>query len=96
MRVPFGPRPLLPSDDELRQSLDEFWALRIAVEAADRAAAALESDPQSAPAAPSSPYGENVRVLYLDGPPVPAGPDCPRSAQEARILNSSIFLPFCS
>ena len=68
MRVPFNPRPPLPSDDELRQSLEEFWALRIAVDAADRAAAALESDSQSAPAAPSSPYGENVRVLYPNGP----------------------------
>jgi hypothetical protein len=48
--------------------LEEFWALRIEVEAAERAAAALESASLAAPAAPSSPYGENVRVLYPDGP----------------------------
>jgi hypothetical protein len=48
--------------------MEELWALRIAVEAEERAAAALESDPQSAPPALSSYQGEKVRVLYPDGP----------------------------
>jgi hypothetical protein len=68
MRIPFRSTTPLPSDEELRQSLEEFWALRIEVEAAERAAAALESASLAAPGAPSSPYGENVRVLYPDGP----------------------------
>jgi hypothetical protein len=66
MKVLFGSSPPLPSDEELRQSMEELWALRIAVEAEERAAAAIESDSQSAPPAPSS--RSNVRLLYPDGP----------------------------
>ena len=69
MRVPFHPGPPPPCDeDELRQSMEELWALRIEVDALERAAAGLELDSQTAHAAPSSPHGENVRVLYPDGP----------------------------
>jgi hypothetical protein len=63
--VPFLSNPPLPSDDELRQALEEFWNLRVAVDAAERAA--RSSDSQSAPPAPFSPNGENIRVLYPDG-----------------------------
>ena len=65
--VPFLSNPPLPSDDELRQALEEFWTLRVAADAAERAAAARSSDTQSAPPAPFSPNGENIRVLYPDG-----------------------------
>ena len=65
--VPFLSNPPLPSDDELRQALEEFWTLSAAVNAAERATAASSSDSQSAPPAQFSPYGENVRVLYPDG-----------------------------
>jgi hypothetical protein len=65
--VPFLSNPPLPSDDELRQALEEFWTLRVAVDAAERATAARSSDSQSAPPAPFSPNGENIRVLYPDG-----------------------------
>jgi hypothetical protein len=65
--VPFLSNPPLPSDDELRQALEEFWTLRVAVDAAERVTAARSSDTQSAPPAPFSPNGENVRVLYPDG-----------------------------
>jgi hypothetical protein len=65
--VPLLSRPPLPSDDELRQALEEFWTLRVAVDAAERATAATSSDSQSAPPAPFSPNGENIRVLYPDG-----------------------------
>jgi hypothetical protein len=65
--VPFLSNPPLPSDDELRQALEEFWSLRVAVDAAERATAARSSDSQSAPPAPFSPNGENVRVLHPDG-----------------------------
>lgn len=65
-RVPFLSDPPLPSDDELRQALEEFWTLRVAADAAERATAARSSDLQSAPPAPFSPIGENIRVLYPD------------------------------
>jgi hypothetical protein len=65
--VPFRSKPTLPSDDELRQALEEFWTLRLAVDAAERATAARSSDSQSAPPAPFSPNDENIRVLYPDG-----------------------------
>jgi hypothetical protein len=65
--VPFPSKPPLPSDDELRQALEEFWTLRVAVDAAERATAATSSDSQSAPPAPFSPNGENIRVLYPYG-----------------------------
>jgi hypothetical protein len=64
--VPFLSNPPLPSDDELRQALEEFWTLRVAVDAAERATAARSSDSQSAPPAPFSPNGENIRVLFPD------------------------------
>ena len=64
--VPFLSKPPLPSD-ELRQALEEFWTLRVAVDAAERATAARSPDSQSAPPAPFSPNGENIRVLYPDG-----------------------------
>jgi hypothetical protein len=66
-RVHFLSNPPLPSDDELRLALEEFWTLRVALDATERATAARSSDSQSAPAAPSSPIGENIRVLYPDG-----------------------------
>jgi len=65
--VPFLSNPPLPSDDELRQALEEFWTLRVAVDAAERATASRSSDSQSASPAPFSPNGENIRVLYPDG-----------------------------
>jgi hypothetical protein len=65
--VPFLSKPPLPSDDELKQALEDFWTLRVAVDAAERATAARSSDSQSAPPAPFSPNGENIRVLYPDG-----------------------------
>jgi hypothetical protein len=64
---PFVSNPPLPSDDELRQALEELWTLRVAVDAAERAAAARSSASQSAPSAPFLSNGENVRVLYPDG-----------------------------
>jgi hypothetical protein len=64
--VPFLSKPPLPSDDELRQALEEFWTLRVSVDAAERATAARSSDSQSAPV-PFSPNGENIRVLHPDG-----------------------------
>jgi hypothetical protein len=66
-RVHFLSNPPLPSDDELRQALEEFWTLRVALEAAERATAAKSSDSQSALPAPFSSIGENIRVLYPDG-----------------------------
>ena len=65
--VHFLSNPPLPSDDELRRALEEFWTLRVAVDAAERATAARFSDSQSAPLGPFSPNGENIRVLYPDG-----------------------------
>ena len=66
-RWSFLSKPPQPSDDELRQALEEFWTLRVAVDAAERANAATSSDSQSAPPAPFSPNGKNIRVLYPDG-----------------------------
>jgi hypothetical protein len=66
-RVHFLANPPTPSDDELRQALEEFWTLRVAVDAAERATTARSLDSQSAPPAPFSPNGENIRVLYPDG-----------------------------
>jgi hypothetical protein len=66
-RVHFLSNPPLPSDDELRQALEEFWTLRVALDAAERATAAKSSDSQSALPAPFSSIGENIRVLYPDG-----------------------------
>ena len=68
--VPFLPDPPLPSDDELRQALEEFWTVRVAVDAAERATSAKSSDSQSAPRA--SPNGENIPVLYPNGQEVGA------------------------
>jgi hypothetical protein len=64
---PFVSNPPLPSDDELRQALEEFWTLRVAVDAAERAAAARSSASQSAPSAPFISNGDNVRVLHPGG-----------------------------
>ena len=53
------------SDDDLKVAMEELWALRTEVAAAERAAEALSADTQWQSANPSSQYPKTAVVLSL-------------------------------
>ena len=68
MRVPLSSmlfRHAPASDDELKVAMEELWALRTEVAAAERAAQGASADTQCQSATPSSPYAKNAVVLRL-------------------------------
>ena len=68
MRVPLSSmlfRRPPASNDDLKVAMEELWALRTEVAAAERAAQGAPADAQCQSATASSPYTKNAVVLRL-------------------------------
>ena len=66
MRVPLSSmffRHAPASDDDLKIAMEELWALRTEVAAAERAAQETSADTHCQSGTPSSPYAKNAVVL---------------------------------
>jgi len=69
MRVPLSSmlfRHAPASDDDLKVAMEELWALRTEVAAAERAAEATSANTQCLSATPSSPYAKSAVILRFD------------------------------
>ena len=68
MRVPLRLtlfRRASAADDDLKVAMEELWALRTEVAAAEQAAEALPAETQWQSATPSSPYAKTAVILRL-------------------------------
>jgi hypothetical protein len=69
MRVPLSSmlfRHAPASDDDLKVAMEELWALRTEVAAAERAAQSASANTQCLSATPSSPYTKTAVILRPD------------------------------
>ena len=69
MRVPLSSmlfRHVPASDDDLKVAMEELWALRTEVAAAERAAQATSANMQCLSATLSSPYAKSAVILRFD------------------------------